>query len=104
MDYAIIRAGGKQVKVSTGDIVALERLAGEPGDTVTFGEVLLLVSGDKTRIGEPLVKGSSVKVVIEEQARDKKVITRKFRRRKGYLRIRGHRQYFTRVRVESISA
>jgi large subunit ribosomal protein L21 len=104
MDYAIIRAGGKQVKVSQGDIVALERFAGEPGDSVTFGEVLLVKSGEQTKIGEPLVKGATVKVVVLEQARDKKVITRKFRRRKGYLRIRGHRQYFTRVRVESISA
>lgn len=104
MDYAVIRAGGKQLKVSEGDVVSIEREPGAQGETITFDEVLLASVGGATKIGSPLVEGAKVEAVIEQQARGRKIVVRKFKRRKGYLRTRGHRQYFTRVRVQSISA
>jgi large subunit ribosomal protein L21 len=105
MDYAVIRAGGRQIKVSEGEVVKVERVAGDPGDRIAFDQVLLVKSGDKdAQIGSPLVKGAKVEAVIQHQGRARKIIVRKFKRRKGYLRKRGHRQYETQIRIESISA
>jgi large subunit ribosomal protein L21 len=105
MDYAVIRAGGRQIKVSAGDVVAVERVDGNPGDRIAFDQVLAAKIGEgDARLGSPLVNGAKVEAVIQEQARGRKVFIRKFRRRKGYMRVRGHRQYETRVRIEAISA
>lgn len=101
--YAVIKTGGKQYRVEQGNVVALERLDGDTGSTVTFGEVLL-VGGEAMKIGTPIVKGASVTGTIVEQGRAKKVVIFKFRRRKNYKRKKGHRQYFTRVRIDSIAA
>lgn len=102
--YAVIKTGGKQYRVEQGDTLAIERLDGDTGAVVSFDEVLLVGSDSATKLGRPLVQGASVKGTIVEQGRAKKIIVFKFRRRKNYKRKKGHRQYFTRVRIDSIAA
>lgn len=102
--YAVIKTGGKQYRVEEGDTLAIERLEGDTGTQVYFDEVLLVGSPTETRIGRPLIAGANVAATIVEQGRAKKVIIFKFRRRKNYKRKKGHRQYFTRVRIDSIAA
>lgn len=102
--YAVIKTGGKQYRVEQGDTLAIERLDGDTGAQVSFDEVLLVGSDSATTVGRPLVQGASVRGTIVEQGRAKKVIIFKFRRRKNYKRKKGHRQYFTRVRIDSIAA
>jgi large subunit ribosomal protein L21 len=101
--YAVIRTGGKQYRVSEGDTVRVEKLAGAVGDTLKFDEVLML-GGEKVSVGAPLVKGASVAAQITAQGKDKKVIVFKIRRRKNYRRKNGHRQPFTELKVTGISA
>jgi len=101
--YAVIRTGGKQYRVEEGTTQTFERLDGDAGQHVTFAEVLL-VGGDDMKIGAPIVRGASVMGTIVEQGRAKKVVIFKFRRRKNYKRKKGHRQYFTRVRIDTIAA
>ena len=100
--YAVIKTGGKQYRVSEGDVVTLERLTGERGDDIKFEEVLLVGDDEDTRIGTPVLAGASVDGTIVEQGRARKVIVFKFRRRKNYKRKKGHRQYQTRVRIDQI--
>ena len=100
--FAVIKTGGKQVRVAAEDKVTVMYLAGEPGDVVAFGEVLALTNGDKTQIGAPFVAGASVAGEIVEQTRGKKVIAFKKRRRKHSERKRGHRQDLTVVRITSL--
>lgn len=102
--YAIVKTGGKQVKVSVGDVVRVERLPIDAGKKVNLEEVMMLVDGDKTTIGTPLVKGASVEASVVEQIRDNKVIVFKKKRRQNYRRKKGHRQYLTVLKVEKISA
>jgi large subunit ribosomal protein L21 len=102
--YAVIRTGGKQYRVEEGDVVKIEKIDGDRGSQTTFGDVLLLGSDDDTQVGTPLVEGASVSGTIVEQDRDKKIIVFKFRRRKSYIRKQGHRQAYTRVRIDGIAA
>lgn len=102
--YAVIKTGGKQYRVAQGDVIQIEKLEGDAGANVTFDEVLLVGTDDETKIGAPKLDGASVSGTILEQARDRKVIVFKFRRRKNYIRKNGHRQYFTRVRIDSIAS
>jgi large subunit ribosomal protein L21 len=102
--YAVIKTGGKQYRVEQGATLAVERLDGDPGTSVTFEEVLLVGSDNVTRLGRPTVAGASVSATIVEQGRARKVVVFKFRRRKNYKRKKGHRQYFTRVRIDAIAA
>src|SRR5436309_1603234 len=102
MAYAIIRSGGKQYRVSPGQTIAVEKLAAERGEKVTFGDVVLLADGEKVSIGEPIVPGVKVVGEVVEQFKDKKVIAFKYKRRKGYHRTVGHRRLLTRVKIESI--
>jgi large subunit ribosomal protein L21 len=99
--YAVVRAGGKQVRVSPGDILDVELIDGDPGQTIELGEVLL-VSGDKLRVGNPLVSGAKVLAKIEGDSAGPKIRIFKYKRRKRYRLTKGHRQHFTRVRIESI--
>jgi large subunit ribosomal protein L21 len=99
--YAVVRAGGKQVRVSPGDVLDVELIEGEPGDKVELGEVLL-VGGDELRVGNPLVAGAKVLAKIEGDAAGPKIRIFKYKRRKRYRLTKGHRQHFTRVRIESI--
>lgn len=101
--YAVIRTGGKQYRVSQGDTLRVEKLPGEVGSTLTFGEVLML-GGEKLSIGKPLVKGAKVSAQIVAQDRAKKIIVFKMRRRKNYRRKNGHRQWFTEVKITGITA
>lgn len=101
--YAVISTGGKQYRVSEGDKLRVEKLAGDVGAKVEFGEVLM-VGGDKVAIGKPFVAGAKVVAEIVAQDRAKKVIVFKFRRRKNYRRKNGHRQPYTELKVTGISA
>ena len=96
--YAVIKTGGKQYKVASGDVVKLEKIAGEEGKEVIFNEVLAL---DDT-VGTPLVSGASVKATVLKQARDAKVIGFKKKRRQNYRRKNGHRQSVTIVKITDI--
>ena len=102
--YAIVKCGGKQIKVSKGDTVLVERLEGDAGETVTLDNVLLLADGENLTVGAPVVEGATVTASIKEQIRDKKVIVYKKKRRQGYQRKKGHRQYLTVLTVEAINA
>ena len=96
--YAVIRTGGKQYNVTTGDVVKIEKIAGEEGKEVVFNEVLAL---DST-FGTPLVSGASVKALVVKQAKDAKVIVFKKKRRQNYRRKNGHRQNITIVKITDI--
>lgn len=102
--YAVIKTGGKQYRVAEGDVLAVERLEGEAGSTITFDTVLAVGGGDGLKLGKPTLDGAKVEAEVLAQGRAKKVLVFKFKRRKGYKRTKGHRQYFTRVRVKSINA
>ena len=99
--YAVVRTGGKQIRVSPGDIVDLDLLEGEPGAEIELAEVLL-VGGDELRVGNPLVAGAKVLAKIEGDSAGPKIRIFKYKRRKRYRLTKGHRQHFTRVRIESI--
>jgi large subunit ribosomal protein L21 len=101
--YAVIKTGGKQYRVAAGDKLRVEKLPGSVGDTVTFGEVLLVGTGDGVKVGAPLVSGAKVEAKITAQDRAKKIIIFKFRRRKNYHRKQGHRQPFTAVEITGIT-
>lgn len=100
--YAIIATGGKQYKVSEGDVIEVEKLEGEAGTEVTFDEVLAVNDG-ALKVADA-VKGAQVKGAIVCQGRAKKIIVYRFKAKSGYHKKRGHRQAFTRVRIESITA
>jgi large subunit ribosomal protein L21 len=100
--YAVIQTGGKQYRVAPGQDVQIEKLPGVVGDAVTFDQVLLTSDGEAVRVGQPLVESSKVLGRILRQAKAKKVMVVKFKRRKDYRRKRGHRQPFTLVRIETI--
>ena len=101
--FAVFESGGKQHRVVEGEVVRLERLDGEPGDTIVFDRVLMIAEGDDIAIGEPLVEGGQVTGEVVDQGRGKKIRVIKFKRRKNYLRKKGHRQAFTDVRITAIS-
>lgn len=102
--YAIIRTGGKQYQISAGDTVRVEKIEGNVGETVELSDVLMIVDGEEIKIGRPVVNGAKVVAKIAEQGKAKKVIVFKKKRRKGYRVSRGHRQCFTALTIESISA
>ncbi|MCE9543348.1 MAG: 50S ribosomal protein L21 [Verrucomicrobia bacterium] len=104
MSYAIIQTGGKQYRVSEGDVLSVEKLDAETGKETTFSNVLLVVNGDTINLGAPLVTGASVKAEVVEQYKDEKVIAFKFKRRKGYHRTVGHRRQLTKLKITKISA
>ena len=99
--FAIIRTGGKQYRVAEQDLITVDKISGQPGDAVQFGEVLL-VGGDNVMIGSPMVSGATVAGEVVEQGRGKKVIAFKKRRRKNSRRKRGFRPEFTLVRITEI--
>ncbi len=96
--YAVIKTGGKQYKVASGDVLKIEKIAGEAGQEVVFNEVLAI---DET-IGTPFVAGASVKATVIKQARDAKIIVFKKKRRQNYRRKNGHRQSITLVKITDI--
>ena len=100
--YAIVDSGGKQYKVQEGEILRVEKLTGEVGDSVSFDRILMFSDGENVNVGTPLLEDVAVNGHIVEQGKAKKIIVFKYKRRKRYRRKRGHRQQFTAVRVDSI--
>ena len=102
--YAVIKTGGKQYKVATGEKLKIESLGAEVGETINLDEVLMLVDGDNVSIGSPHVSGASVAATVLSHGRGKKVKIFKLRRRKHYKRQQGHRQNFTEVVIGDITS
>ncbi len=102
--YAVIATGGKQYRVREGDVLKLEKLDAQPGEQITFDQVLMLGEGEQVRIGNPVLESGSVTAEVTEQGRGKKIEIIKFRRRKHHQKRTGHRQYYTEVRVTGINA
>lgn len=101
--YAVIATGGKQFKVQEKDVVAIEKLAGDIGNKVTFTEVLAMGEGADIKVGTPTIEGAKVEAEIIDQFRGPKLIAFKMKRRKGYRKRKGHRQDLTKVRILSIA-
>ena len=101
--YAIIATGGKQYKVAEGDIIKVEKLGVEAGETYTFDQVLA-VSDSELKVGNPTVAGATVEASVVKEGRSKKVIVYKYKRKTGYHKKNGHRQAFTQVKIEKINA
>jgi large subunit ribosomal protein L21 len=100
--FAIIQTGGKQYRVSPGDILRVEHLPGERGDEVLLEQVLLVADGDVIQVGQPVVAGARVVSEILRQGKAKKIIVFKKKRRKKYRRKQGHRQLFTALEIKDI--
>ncbi len=100
--YAVIMSGGKQYRVSEGDLIRVEKLEAELGAPVEFSDVLLVKTDDETYIGQPLVEGASVTGTLESQGKDDKILVFKYKKKKQYRRTRGHRQQHSEVRIEKI--
>ena len=103
--HAVIKTGGKQYVVKPGDIIDIEKISGEPGEEVSFEEVLLVsADGEDVKVGSPVVESAKVEGKIVRQKKGEKIVVFKFKRRKGYRRKAGHRQNLTSVEITSISA
>ena len=100
---AVFKTGGKQYSVKTGQILKVEKLSGDKGDTISFKDILAVTENSNHTIGNPLVDGASIKAIILEQIRDKKIIVFKKRQRQNYRHTQGHRQYLTVLKIESIA-
>ena len=100
---AVIQSGTRQLKVSQGDIIKIEKVNGEVGDSIKIENILMMGEGKEIQIGTPAIPKASVTGVIVEQGRDKKIIVFKHKRRKNYRKKRGHRQYFTRLKITEIN-
>jgi large subunit ribosomal protein L21 len=101
--FAVIRTGGKQYRVAQDDVIAVEKLAGEPGAVVELAEVLMIGDGADVATGAPLLAGATVSATVVEQSRAAKIIVFKKKRRHNYRRKKGHRQYQTVLRITAIS-
>jgi large subunit ribosomal protein L21 len=102
--YAVVNSGGKQYKVQQGEVLRVEKISGDVGSPVTFDRVLMFSDGENVRIGQPLLDSVAVEGHIVEQAKAKKIIVFKYKRRKRFRRKNGHRQEFTAVLIDSIQA
>lgn len=101
--YAIIATGGKQYKVAEGDVIKVEKLGVNAGETVTFDQVLA-VKGEELSIGCPTVAGATVTGTVVKEGKAKKVIVYKYKRKSGYHKKNGHRQLYTQIKIEKINA
>ncbi|MDU1010966.1 MAG: 50S ribosomal protein L21 [Finegoldia magna] len=101
--FAIIKTGGKQYKVSEGDVIKVEKIEAEAGDKIEFDQVLM-VAGDDVKVGSPVVEGAKVQAEVLDQKKDKKIIIFKFKAKKNYRKKKGHRQPYTLVKIEKIDA
>ena len=100
--YAVIKTGGKQYQVEEGDILKIEKLDIEEGTTFDFEEVLLVSNDGDVKVGSPLVEGAKVNAEVLEHGKNKKIVVFKYKPKKGYSKKQGHRQPYTRVRINSI--
>ena len=101
---AVVKTGGKQYKISEGDVIEVEKLDGNVGETISLDQVLICGEGDSIKVGNPYLNGCTVACEVTEQLRGKKIIVFKKHRRKNYRRKNGHRQSLTRLRVTGITA
>lgn len=102
--YAVIRTGGKQYRVAAGDVVEVEKLDGAVGESITLEDVLLVSNGNAVQVGTPRVDGASVTAKITGQYRGNKIMVFKYRPKKRIRVRRGHRQYITRLQIQSVNA
>lgn len=102
--YAIIRTGGRQYRAEVGEMIDVERLPHEVGTSFEIDDVLLVGKDEETLIGQPTVEGAAVAVTVMDQFRDKKLVVYKYNQRTNYRRKKGHRHYYTRLRVDDIRA
>ena len=100
--YAIFRSGGKQYRAQVGATLDVDRLPDAVGDSIEIDDVLLVADGDNIKVGQPRVAGASVSATVVDQFRGKKIIVYKYRQRTSYRRKQGHRQYYSRLRVDEI--
>ena len=103
MSYAVIRTGGKQYRVSPGELLRVESLPGEVGNDIAFAEVLLTSVDGAIQVGTPLVTGVTVTARVVQHGKEKKILVFKKKRRKNYRRRQGHRQHFTAVQIKTIN-
>ena len=101
---AIIVTGGKQYKVSEGDVLFIEKLEAEAGETITFDQVLAILDGETATFGAPVVEGASVSATVMKTGKGKKVRIFKYNPKKGYRKRQGHRQPYTKVQIGAIKA
>jgi large subunit ribosomal protein L21 len=101
--FAVFSSGGKQHRVTEGEVIRVERLAGEPGDEVVFDKVLMVADGDDVSVGQPFVDGGKVTAEVVSSGRGKKIRVIKFKRRKDYMRRQGHRQWYTELKITGIN-
>ncbi|HEX5637259.1 MAG TPA: 50S ribosomal protein L21 [Gammaproteobacteria bacterium] len=102
--YAVIKTGGKQYRVTKGETLKIETVAGEVGSAITLDKVLMVGNGDKVSVGKPMLTGATVTATIVANGRHDKVKIFKMRRRKHYQKHQGHRQNYTEIRIDGISA
>lgn len=102
--YAVVKTGGKQYRVSPGDTIQVEKIDGQPGESLELSDVLLVSDGEAVTLGRPVVDGAAVSAEIVGQGRHRKVVIFKYKRRKRYRRKRGHRQAFTTLKITDIRA
>lgn len=101
--YAVFQSGGKQHRVSEGQVVRLEKLEIGTGEAIVFDKVLMVANGEDIKVGAPFVEGATIKAEIVEHGRGDKIKIVKFRRRKHYRKQQGHRQWFTDVKITAIA-
>lgn len=101
--YAVIETGGKQYRVSEGDTIFVEKLEGENGDSVKLDKVLLVSNSGDIKVGSPYLEGGSVEASIEKQGKSKKITIFKYKSKKDYRKKQGHRQPFTKLKIEKIN-
>lgn len=102
--YAVIKTGGKQYRVTSGDKLKVEKLTADVGAEITFDQVLMVADGDNVKAGTPLVAGAAVKATVVSHGKGDKVRIFKMKRRKHYRKTQGHRQHYTEVQISGISA
>jgi large subunit ribosomal protein L21 len=101
--YAVVKTGGKEYRISKGDVIRVEKMEGRAGDQVTLKEVLMVSQEGQVQVGNPLLANAVITGEIVQQVKGKKVLTYKMKRRKNYRRTKGHRQTYTYIRVNDIS-
>jgi large subunit ribosomal protein L21 len=102
--YAVIATGGKQYRVSEGDVIFVEKLAGEIDETLVFTDVLTVVQDGDVKVGVPFLEGAKVTAKVMKQGKDKKILVYKYKSKANYRRKQGHRQPYTKVTIEKIEA